>query len=123
MTDDDLARLLRAVDPARTPVDAPLPLDAERRLREIVGRPAARRRRPVLAWTSAAAVVVLVFLAGAAIWALERRRNAMFAGRPLQGIGSGFWWAGVTTIGVGASGEAVAVQARGPSAERPMQSL
>ena len=25
----------------------------------------------------------------------------MFAGRPLQGIGSGFWWAGVTTVGVG----------------------
>jgi ABC-type amino acid transport substrate-binding protein len=48
-----------------------------------------------------AIVVVLVFLAGAAIWLLERRRNAMFAGRPLQGIGSGFWWAGVTTIGVG----------------------
>lgn len=61
MTDDDLARLLRAVDPARTPVDAPIPLEAERRVREIVGRPAARRRRPVLAWASAAAVVVLVF--------------------------------------------------------------
>ncbi len=25
----------------------------------------------------------------------------MFAGRALQGIGSGFWWAGVTTVGVG----------------------
>ena len=48
-----------------------------------------------------AGVVILVFLAGAALWALERRRNAMFAGRPLQGIGSGFWWAGVTTVGVG----------------------
>jgi polar amino acid transport system substrate-binding protein len=48
-----------------------------------------------------AIVVVLVFLAGAALWGLERRRNAMFAGRPLQGIGSGFWWAGVTTVGVG----------------------
>jgi len=48
-----------------------------------------------------AGVVILVFLAGAALWLLERRRNAMFAGRPLQGIGSGFWWAGVTTVGVG----------------------
>ena len=38
---------------------------------------------------------------GAALWLLERRRNAMFAGRPLQGIGSGFWWSGVTTVGVG----------------------
>ena len=46
-------------------------------------------------------IVLLVFLAGAALWLLERRRNAMFAGRALQGIGSGFWWAGVTTVGVG----------------------
>ena len=45
--------------------------------------------------------VILVFLAGLAIWLLERRRNAMFAGRPLQGLGSGFWWAGVTTVAVG----------------------
>jgi len=48
-----------------------------------------------------AGIVALVFLAGAALWMLERRRNAMFAGRALQGIGSGFWWAGVTTVGVG----------------------
>lgn len=60
MTDDDLARTMRRMDPARTPVDAPIPLDAERRLREIVGRPARRRRRPALAWASAAAAVVLV---------------------------------------------------------------
>lgn len=60
MTDDELARALRRLDPARTPPEAPIPLDAERRLREIVGRPVARRRRPVLAWTSAAAAVVLV---------------------------------------------------------------
>jgi ABC-type amino acid transport substrate-binding protein len=46
-------------------------------------------------------VVILVFLAGAALWLLERRRNPMFAGRPIQGIGSGFWWSGVTTVGVG----------------------
>lgn len=60
MSDDDLARALRGLDPARTALDAPIPLDAERRLREIVGRPSARRRRPVLAWGSAAAVVTLI---------------------------------------------------------------
>ena len=48
-----------------------------------------------------AGVLVLVFLAGVAMWLLERRRNAMFAGRPAQGIGSGIWWAGVTTVAVG----------------------
>lgn len=48
-----------------------------------------------------AGIVALVFVAGAAMWFLERRRNAMFSGRPLHGIGSGFWWAGVTTVGVG----------------------
>ena len=48
-----------------------------------------------------AGVTLLTLLAGAALWLLERKRNPMFAGRPLQGIGSGFWWSGVTTIGVG----------------------
>jgi ABC-type amino acid transport substrate-binding protein len=48
-----------------------------------------------------AGVLLLVFLAGVAMWLLERRRNAMFAGRPAQGIGSGIWWAGVTTVAVG----------------------
>ncbi len=47
------------------------------------------------------AVAVLMFLAGAALWLLERRRNAMFSGSTAQGLGSGFWWAGVTTVGVG----------------------
>lgn len=60
MNDDELARALRGLDPARTPVDAPIPLDAERRVREIVGRPGARRRRPTFAIASAAAAVVLV---------------------------------------------------------------
>ena len=60
MTDDDLGRLMRRLDTATTPIDAPIPLGAERRLREIVGRPAAWRRRRTLAWTSAAAAVVLV---------------------------------------------------------------
>jgi polar amino acid transport system substrate-binding protein len=44
---------------------------------------------------------VLLFLAGAALWLLERRRNAMFGGSTARGLGSGFWWAGVTTVGVG----------------------
>jgi polar amino acid transport system substrate-binding protein len=48
-----------------------------------------------------AGVAVLMFLAGAALWLLERRRNAMFGGSAAQGLGSGFWWAGVTTVGVG----------------------
>lgn len=66
MNDDELARVMRRLDPARTPADAPIPLDAERRLREIVGRPPvarrrpAARRRPLLAWTSAAAAVVVI---------------------------------------------------------------
>lgn len=60
MTDDDLARALRRLDPAETPLDAPLPLDAERRLRQILDRPPHRRRRPAVAWMSAAAVVVLI---------------------------------------------------------------
>jgi ABC-type amino acid transport substrate-binding protein len=47
------------------------------------------------------AVIILIFVAGTGMWLLERRRNAMFAGRPLQGLGSGFWWAGVTTVAVG----------------------
>lgn len=60
MTDDDLAGALRRMDPAETPLDAPLPLDAERRLRQILDRPPVRRRRPALAWTSAAAAVVVI---------------------------------------------------------------
>ncbi|MDQ1135914.1 hypothetical protein QE410_000713 [Microbacterium sp. SORGH_AS 1204] len=60
MSDDDLGRLMSRLDPAQTPADAPVPLDAERRLREIMGRRPARRRRPALAWVSAAAAVMLV---------------------------------------------------------------
>lgn len=48
-----------------------------------------------------AALVMLLFLAGTTLWLLERRRNAMFGGSAAQGLGSGFWWAGVTTVGVG----------------------
>jgi ABC-type amino acid transport substrate-binding protein len=46
-------------------------------------------------------ITVLVFLAGAALWLLERRRNPQFAGDRLSGVGAGFWWSGVTTVGVG----------------------
>jgi ABC-type amino acid transport substrate-binding protein len=48
-----------------------------------------------------AAITALTFLAGAAVWLLERRRNPQFSGGTLQGIGSGFWWSGVTTVAVG----------------------
>jgi polar amino acid transport system substrate-binding protein len=48
-----------------------------------------------------AAIVALTFLAGAALWLFERRRNPQFSGGALPGLGSGFWWSGVTTVGVG----------------------
>lgn len=48
-----------------------------------------------------AAITALTFLAGAIIWLLERRRNPQFSGGTLAGIGSGFWWSGVTTVAVG----------------------
>jgi polar amino acid transport system substrate-binding protein len=48
------------------------------------------------------AALLLVFLtAGIAMWLVERRRNPSFGGSPLRGIGSGFWWSGVTYTGVG----------------------
>jgi ABC-type amino acid transport substrate-binding protein len=48
-----------------------------------------------------AGIAVLTFLAGAALWLFERRRNPQFSGGALPGLGSGFWWSGVTTVGVG----------------------
>ena len=47
--------------------------------------------------------VVLLFV-GAIVWLLERRKNPkMFGGSTAEGLGDGFWWAGVTltTIGYG----------------------
>ena len=46
-------------------------------------------------------LVLMVFVAGIAIWLLERRRNSEFSGSPFQGAGSGIWWSGVTTVAVG----------------------
>jgi polar amino acid transport system substrate-binding protein len=48
-----------------------------------------------------AGLVLMVFVAGAVIWFLERRRNPQFSGGALQGLGSGVWWSGVTTVAVG----------------------
>lgn len=53
-------------------------------------------------------MMVLLILAGvltfwgALLWLAEHRRNReQFSERPLQGIGSGFWWAAVTMTTVG----------------------
>lgn len=46
-------------------------------------------------------IVLLVLLAGAAMWLLERRRNPEFPRPPMPGVGSGIWWSGVTTVAVG----------------------
>lgn len=83
MSDDDLARALRGLDPARTPLDAPLPLAAERRLREIVGGPSARRRRPVLAWGSAAAVVTLILAIVAGVFWMPAPSASALTPKPL----------------------------------------
>jgi len=47
------------------------------------------------------AIALLSLLFGAAVWLAERRHNPQFPARPAPGIGSGVWWAGVTTTGVG----------------------
>ncbi|MBN9212337.1 MAG: hypothetical protein BGO45_14310 [Microbacterium sp. 71-36] len=71
MTDDDLVRALRALDPARTPSDAPVPLSAERRLREILDRPPRATgggRRRVLPGLAAAVAAVVALVVGAVVW-------------------------------------------------------
>jgi polar amino acid transport system substrate-binding protein len=53
-----------------------------------------------LAVVSLLALVLLV--AGFLMWLFERRGNAeQFGGKPLEGIGSGFWWSAVTMTTVG----------------------
>ena len=51
-----------------------------------------------------AGLITLLACVGILAWLLERRGNAeQFGGRPIEGIGSGFWWAAVTmsTVGYG----------------------
>ena len=51
-----------------------------------------------------AGLSVLLLIIGTIIYLIERRANGeQFGGRPHEGIGAGFWWAGVTltTIGYG----------------------
>ena len=44
----------------------------------------------------------VLFIAGALVWLFERRKNPdEFSDKPLQGLGSGFWWAAVTMTTVG----------------------
>jgi len=59
-----------------------------------------------------AGIAFLSLLFGTAIWAIERRRNPQFQARPAPGIGSGVWWAAVTTSGVG-YGDKVPITVRG----------
>jgi ABC-type amino acid transport substrate-binding protein len=58
------------------------------------------------------AIVILSAVFGGALWLTERRHNPQFPARPAPGIGSGLWWAGVTTSGVG-YGDKVPVTVRG----------
>jgi len=48
------------------------------------------------------ALLLVLFGAGALLWAFERRRNPeQFGGTPLEGLGSGMWWSAVTMTTVG----------------------
>jgi polar amino acid transport system substrate-binding protein len=46
-------------------------------------------------------LALLMLVAGVVLWLVERRRNPMFGGSSVHGLASGYWWAGVTTFGVG----------------------
>ena len=56
-----------------------------------------------LAFLKAVGTLVLVlFLGGAVLWLLERRKNPdQFGGGAAQGLGSAFWWSAVTMTTVG----------------------
>ncbi|QYY37102.1 transporter substrate-binding domain-containing protein [Ruficoccus sp. ZRK36] len=48
------------------------------------------------------ALLAVILAAGFLIWLVERKRNAeQFGGRPLSGLGNGFWWSAVTMTTVG----------------------
>jgi polar amino acid transport system substrate-binding protein len=67
-------------------------------VREIFGAMASREFRGVLA-----VLLGLTLVAGALVWALERRRNPEFERAAARGMFSGFWWATatMTTVGYG----------------------
>lgn len=45
---------------------------------------------------------VILFIVGAIMWLLERKKNAaQFGGTNAQGLGNGFWWSAVTMTTVG----------------------
>ena len=47
-------------------------------------------------------LTLVLMSVGVLLWLFERRRNSeQFGGKPIQGIGSGFWWSAVTMTTVG----------------------
>lgn len=54
---------------------------------------------PFLQAASALALVIAIF--GLLMWLFERRKNEMFSGSTVEGLGSGFWWSAVTMTTVG----------------------
>jgi polar amino acid transport system substrate-binding protein len=113
---DDIAhdRLDIAVAPFAATVDRQLLLDFSHAFLSVETGIAVRRGTDEDRWLAVAralatpsalrlygGIAILTFIAGAVIWLLERRRNPQFSGSVLPGLGSGFWWSGVTTVGVG----------------------